>query len=209
MARLLNIKQINPGAGNEGRFIFVNSGGQVVYDTPKILDEGGANEVSAEEHAKIQPAVNTYQQDVLSVQTDATLDPGASPTTGDRYVITDAGALNANFGVIAGVSNNDIVEYTGSEFEVVWDASTQGSGLVYSVGDTDFYSFDGAAWDTLSNQAVNLNDGSGTTFNSGTSAYDLGGTLTSNTSITNDAGNALSILMTNSGSNDVRGSIPN
>lgn len=60
---------------------------------------------------------------VLDVQVDNTLDPGGAPTTGDRYIITDAGNLNANFGVVAGLENGDIIEYDGAAFIVVLDVS--------------------------------------------------------------------------------------
>lgn len=52
---------------------------------------------------------------VLGVQLDATLDPGASPTEGDRYILTDAAHLHTNFGTIADVANSDVVEYVAGE----------------------------------------------------------------------------------------------
>lgn len=71
-----------------------------------------------------------FQADVNGVQVDNTLDPGASPATGDRYIIKDSANLNANFGTIAGVGDGDIVEYNGSAFIVVYDVSVQGSGAL-------------------------------------------------------------------------------
>ena len=41
-----------------------------------------------------------WQGNVLNIQEDDTLDPGASPAEGDRYVIQVAASLHANFGTI-------------------------------------------------------------------------------------------------------------
>ena len=71
-----------------------------------------------------------YQADVLNTQTDNTLDPGASPTTGDRYILTNTASLHANFGAITGVGDNDIVEYDGTNFVVAYDVSTKGEGAM-------------------------------------------------------------------------------
>lgn len=87
----------------------------------------------------------SFQEDVLAVQTDATLDPTATPTEGDRYLITDAAALHANFGTITGIENNDIVEHDGTEFVVVYDASVDGEGAL--------------TWDRTSNVFMHLADG--------------------------------------------------
>lgn len=68
-----------------------------------------------------------WQADVLAIQVDATLDPGATPVIGDRYIITASATLHANFGTIAGLGDNDIVEYDGSAFVVAYDISAQGA----------------------------------------------------------------------------------
>jgi len=82
---------------------------------------------------------------VLDIQTDALLDPGATPTTGDRYIITDKDNLHANFGVISGIGNNDIVEYTGAAFEVDFDASEASDGDALNDEDsTDNYEYTAA-----------------------------------------------------------------
>lgn len=113
---------------------------------------------------------SAYQQPVLDIQTDATLDPGASPATGDRYILTDTGALNANFGTITGVGNNDIVEYDGSDFVIVWDASAQGSGAqTYDKNSSESYEYNGTAWAT----AGHPDGGDGITFNSGANRFDI------------------------------------
>ena len=88
-----------------------------------------------------------FQADVLDVQTDNTLDPGATPTTGDRYIITDSGNLHANFGTITGIGDDDIVEYDGADFVVVYDVSTEGAGAIaWSTDDASFQYYDGTAW---------------------------------------------------------------
>ncbi len=111
-----------------------------------------------------------YQQSVLDIQTDATLDPGASPTKGDRYILTNTASLNANFGTITGVGDNDIVEHDGSAFVIVWDASVQGAGAqAFDKDSATQYFFNGSNW------AVNSHPdgGDGITFNSGANRFDL------------------------------------
>lgn len=104
-----------------------------------------------------------------------TLDPGASPTEGDRYIITDPNNLNGNFGTIDTDINGDaiqlgaedVVEYvdtglstSGSmmpiyEFRVVFDASSQTStsdatvGTAIVDGETltnNVWQYNGAVW---------------------------------------------------------------
>lgn len=96
-----------------------------------------------------------WQNDVMGVQEDATLDPG-TPNTGDRYIITDSANLHANFGSVTGLSDGDIVEFTGSEFEVafdfdvvdnadgamVWDQASQENYRLISGVWTPFYGLD-------------------------------------------------------------------
>lgn len=92
--------------------------------------------------AEIQKAISglDYQADVLEIQTDATLVP--SLTEGARYIVTDITKLNAAFGVIADVGNNDIVQFNGTSFVVTYDVSVKGAGaLVFNRGDNNFYRF--------------------------------------------------------------------
>jgi hypothetical protein len=113
---------------------------------------------------------SAFQQPVLDIQTDATLDPGASPATGARYIIEDSAALHANFGTISGVGNDDIVEYDGTNFVVVWDASAQGAGAkTYDKDSNNDYQFTGSAWTTASHP----DGGDGVTFNGGANRFDL------------------------------------
>jgi hypothetical protein len=88
-----------------------------------------------------------FQPDVLERQTDATLDPTATPTEGDRYIIGDAAAMNANFGTIAGVENGDIVEYDGSAFVVIYDVSVSGEGAItWNRARDSFQYYNGTNW---------------------------------------------------------------
>jgi len=89
-----------------------------------------------------------FQADVLNTQVGATLDPG-SPNNGDRYIITDSGNMHANFGTISGIENNDIVQYNSdtSVFEVVYDVSVQGEGvLTWDRANDHFKQWDGTIW---------------------------------------------------------------
>lgn len=111
-----------------------------------------------------------YQQSILDIQTDAVLDPGASPAKGDRYILSNTAALNANFGTITGVGNNDIVEYDGSDFIIVWDASAQGAGAqAFDKDSGSQYFFNGTSWALNSHP----DGGDGITFNSGDNRFDL------------------------------------
>lgn len=88
-----------------------------------------------------------FQADVLNIQTDATLDPGATPTTGDRYIITNSAALHANFGTITGIGDNDIVQYDGANFVVSYDVSVSGEGALVWDRNSDFFRFyNGTNW---------------------------------------------------------------
>lgn len=88
-----------------------------------------------------------FQPDVLARQTDVTLDPGVTPTEGDRYIIGDIAALNANFGTIEGIGNGDIVEYTDGAFAIAYDASVFGEGaLTWNRGKDTFQFYNGTVW---------------------------------------------------------------
>lgn len=88
-----------------------------------------------------------FQPDVLNIQVDNTLDPTATPADGARYIVTDTANLHANFGTIADVGNNDIVEYVGSAFVVKYDVSVKGPGaLAWNRAGTYWQRFDGTNW---------------------------------------------------------------
>lgn len=87
-----------------------------------------------------------WQPSVLDVQVDNTLDPGATPTTGDRYLITDSANLHANFGTITGVADDDIVEYDGADFVVAFTPSAPGPFVSSDAAPDRLYYYGGASW---------------------------------------------------------------
>lgn len=98
--------------------------------------------------ANLQILDGHTQSDVLNIQTDNTLDPGATPATGDRYILTNAASLHANFGTISGLENNDIVEYNGSAFVIDFDSNLSGNNtaLLKNTDDSRYYSWNGTIW---------------------------------------------------------------
>ncbi len=92
--------------------------------------------------------ISNLRADVLDRQTDATLDPGATPSTGDRYIIEDSSNLHANFGTIAGIEDDDIVEYDGTDFVVTYDASTDSdqNALAWVSNSNEWWHFNGTQW---------------------------------------------------------------
>ena len=81
---------------------------------------------------------NDFQEDVIAVQSDATLDPG-TPATGDRYILNDTGNVHVNFGDVSAAENGDIVEWDGDSFEVVYDASVELEGALVWDKDADVF----------------------------------------------------------------------
>lgn len=65
-----------------------------------------------------------FLDSVDSIQVDNSLVPSKVVSPASRYIITNKDSLNAQFGGIAGLGNNDIVEWNGSSFVVVTDVST-------------------------------------------------------------------------------------
>ena len=94
-----------------------------------------------------------WQDDVLDIQTDDTLDPTATPAEGDRYVITDSLNLNANFGTIADLGDGDIVQYVGEEFVVAFSIVAQGDKsagtFTTNLADGNFWRYNGTAWSSF------------------------------------------------------------
>ncbi|MEO5376143.1 MAG: hypothetical protein H7840_18160 [Alphaproteobacteria bacterium] len=114
-----------------------------------------------------------FQVDVLDVQVDGTLDPGATPVTGARYIVTNATDLHANFGTIVGLESNDIVEYDGSAFVVEYDVSVQGEGaLVWNRGSDAWFRWNGTSWDEFGGLA-GVSGGIGITVDGATISLDL------------------------------------
>ena len=96
-----------------------------------------------------------FQGDILAIQVDDTLDPGATPGTGDRYILTAVGDLHANFGTITkdldgsllDLGNNDIVQFNGAEFRIAFDASeTEPGATIWNADTLSFYRWLGGMW---------------------------------------------------------------
>jgi len=106
-----------------------------------------ASDVQAIADASIA-ALEVASYTVESRQLDATLSP--TLTTGKKYILMDTSALHANFGTISGVANFDIVNYTGSAWEIFFDASLRGEGSgAYVKDENKDYKYNGSDWVTL------------------------------------------------------------
>lgn len=112
-------------------------------------------------------AAAEWQDSVITVQTDATTDPGATPAEGDRYIITNAAAIHANFGTINKMIDDDaavvladqmIVEYSGGEFKV---ANIPTVGTFTNADDETGYLryFNGSIWFQQSFEATTASGG--------------------------------------------------
>mgnify|MGYP006308807935 CR=1 FL=1 len=66
----------------------------------RTINDSGSGATDLWSASKIQTEIDAvsagldFQADVLAKQTDDTLDPGGSPTIGDRYIIMDSGNLD-------------------------------------------------------------------------------------------------------------------
>jgi len=143
----------HPASSTDSAFALYDGTTGDLKDSSYTFNDSGTSTTNIWSANKIQNVVDTavagldFQADVLDIQTDATLDPGAAPTTGDRYIITDSASLHSNFGTITGVGDNDIVEWTGSAFEVLYDVSVQGEGAMAWDQDSDTFQFyNGSTW---------------------------------------------------------------
>lgn len=101
----------------------------------------------------LETAISTlnWQEDIEDIQLDATMDPGAAPDTGLRYIITDSANLHPNFGAIAGLEDGDIIEYDGANWVLAFDVSdasiTPAGTMAYIGGSlTTYYRYNGTAW---------------------------------------------------------------
>lgn len=93
-----------------------------------------------------------FQKDInASVANATTTAPGVglpAAATGQRYILeSGTGSLNAAWGTITGVGNNDIVEYNGTAWVVAYDVSVLGEGaLVWNREQNYFMRWDGSTW---------------------------------------------------------------
>jgi len=87
---------------------------------------------------------------IKGIQENASLSPDL--TQGSKYIIRNASALHPNFGTISGLSNNDIVIKTSSDFALYVDVSntkTNEGGIVYNDADNKIYYYNGSDWRSL------------------------------------------------------------
>lgn len=134
------------GSGTAGLLDFKDEDNMASNSASAVPSQQSVKAYVDAEIAGVTPSVN-WQSDVIDLQTDATLDPGATPAAGDRYILTNTAALHANFGTIAGVGNNDIVQYNGADFVVTFDASVDGEGvLAWSNDDNVIFQYNGTSW---------------------------------------------------------------
>jgi hypothetical protein len=92
-----------------------------------------------------------FQRDVNAVVLDgATEFPGTglpAAASGQRYIVVDTSAMDAAWGTIAGLGDNDIIEYDGADWNVAYDVSVQGAGaLVWDKDAATFVRWDGTTW---------------------------------------------------------------
>lgn len=120
------------------------------YITPFLAAQVG-DTVSIKSHGL------DFRGDILAIQLDATLDPG-TPQLGSQYILSNVAALHTNFGTInklwdgtpATLENNDVVQYNGAEFRIVFDASTMPAGAtIWNRATSSFYKWSGTVWDPV------------------------------------------------------------
>lgn len=123
--------------------------GQLAMNNNRIIGVGApvaANDALRKIDLDTAIANLNWQDDVLAIQVDDTLVP--SLVEGARYIVTNVANLNAGFGVIADVGNNDIVEYVGGAFVVAYDISAAGAQaagtFTTNIDDGSFYRYNGA-----------------------------------------------------------------
>jgi len=149
-----SIHQEHPASSAVGNIAtFADTTGGLDDSGVKVSDAGSSS-TDLWSAQKIQNTIDLaiagldIQADVLDIQVDDTLDPGGSPDTGARYIMTDSTNAHANFGSIDGLEGNDIVEYDGDSFEVAYDVSEEGEGaLCWDRDSGTWQRWDGSSWD--------------------------------------------------------------
>lgn len=94
-----------------------------------------------------------WKEDIDALQADDVLQP--QKVDGKRYVLTNVSSLHADFGTIAGVVNNVIVEYQTDAFVIVFaptDDRAEGA-IAWNSATNQYVRFDGSAWSTFGGMA--------------------------------------------------------
>lgn len=140
--------------GTANRFLMNDSGSAIVnsgiaFSTLNTLADASNTLISSTLAIKTYiDAISSggnFLDSVIRMVVDNSFDPGATPNAGDRYIIMNAASIHANFGTISGLGNYDIVEYAGSSFSVVFDASAATTPATVTVG-TDINSNTNHQW---------------------------------------------------------------
>lgn len=88
-----------------------------------------------------------FQKDINDVIVDDSYDLSGA-VEGDRFVVVDSTSVPAELSSIVDLSNGDIVEHNGTDFEVAYDVSEKGAGaLVWNIVTGEFVRWDGTSWD--------------------------------------------------------------
>lgn len=90
-----------------------------------------------------------FQKDVNDYIADASTTAAPAAVTGDRYILASGTAsLHVSWGTIAGVGNNDIVQYNGTSWFVAYDVSAKGAGaLTWNTAQVYWMRWNGTSWD--------------------------------------------------------------
>jgi hypothetical protein len=141
---------VDIAGSNFARLIDPQFEGSPTAPTPVPGDRSNKIATTSYVRSQVDKAITglDFQKDVVAKQVDSSLDPKTSPVVGDRYLVTDISDLHANFGNIDDIGNGDIVEYDGSEFQVVYDISDQGEGaLLWDKASNSWQRYDGTSWE--------------------------------------------------------------
>lgn len=105
-----------------------------------------------------------WQEDIDGVQTDDTLQP--EKVSGKRYVLTDVTKLHADFGTIASVANNSIVQFKDSAFVIVFDPSANRAdgAIAWNHATKQYVRFNGTSWSVFGGMA-SVTNGAGLDLN--------------------------------------------
>jgi hypothetical protein len=119
-----------------------------------------------------------FQPDVDAAVADASITaPGSglpAAAAGQRYILeSGTGSLAGAWGSIAGVDDNDIVEFDGTDWFVAYDVSAQGPGaLVWDRDLSVFTRWDGSTWEEFGGLA-GVTAGAGLTKSGNTVSIEL------------------------------------
>lgn len=94
-----------------------------------------------------------WKEDIDALQADDVLQP--QKVEGKRYVLTNVASLHADFGTIAGVVNNVIVEYQTDAFVIVFTPTEDRAegAIAWNSATNQYVRFDGSAWSTFGGMA--------------------------------------------------------